>query len=104
MGNLKYDKDDIVTLEWMQQLRLRPGLKFVLNGQEIEQPGGLADLVKDELKSTALYEPFRMKTKTMEIIFTHTNRYNDEFHTFVNGQYTTDGGIQGGTHKGAERV
>lgn len=33
-----------------------------------------------------------MKTKTMEIIFTHTNRYNDEFHTFVNGQYTTDGG------------
>ena len=26
MGNLKYDKDDIVTLEWMQQLRLRPGM------------------------------------------------------------------------------
>lgn len=71
---------------------VNPGLKFVLNGQEIEQPGGLADLVKDELKSTTLYEPFRMKTKTMEIIFTHTNRCNDEFHTFVNGQYTTDGG------------
>ncbi len=36
--------------------------------------------------------PFHIKTKAFEIIFTHTNRFGEEYHSFVNGQYTTDGG------------
>lgn len=71
---------------------VNPGLKFVLNGQEIVQPGGFEDLMKDELQSAVLYHPFHVKGKMLEILFTHTGRYSDEYHTFVNGQYTTDGG------------
>ena len=71
---------------------VNPGLKFVLNGQEIVQPGGFEDLMKDELKSAVLYRPFHIKGKMLEILFTHTAQYSDEYHTFVNGQYTTDGG------------
>ena len=68
------------------------GLTIVLNGQEICSTRGLADLVADEAQFEKLYAPFHVKTKTLEIIFTHTNRFGEEYHTFVNGQYTTDGG------------
>ena len=68
------------------------GLTIVLNGQEICSTHGLADLIADEAQFEKLYAPFHVKTKTLEIIFTHTNRFGEEYHTFVNGQYTTDGG------------
>ena len=68
------------------------GLTIVLNGQEICSDHGLADLVADEAQFEKLYAPFHIKTKSLEIIFTHTNRFGEEYHTFVNGQYTTDGG------------
>ena len=68
------------------------GLTIVLNGQEICSDRGLADLVADEAQFEKLYAPFHVKTKSLEIIFTHTNRFGEEYHTFVNGQYTTDGG------------
>ena len=68
------------------------GLTINLNGQEICSDHGLADLVADEAQFEKLYAPFHVKTKTLEIIFTHTNRFGEEYHTFVNGQYTTDGG------------
>ena len=68
------------------------GLTIVLNGQEICSDRGLADLIADEAQFEKLYQPFHVKTKSLEIIFTHTNRFGEEYHTFVNGQYTTDGG------------
>ena len=68
------------------------GLTIVLNGQEIRSDRGLADLIADEAQFEKLYQPFHVKTKSLEIIFTHTNRFGEEYHTFVNGQYTTDGG------------
>ena len=68
------------------------GLTIVLNGQEICSDHGLADLIADEAQFEKLYAPFHVKTKSLEIIFTHTNRFGEEYHTFVNGQYTTDGG------------
>ena len=68
------------------------GLTINLNGQEICSDHGLADLIADEAQFEKLYAPFHVKTKTLEIIFTHTNRFGEEYHTFVNGQYTTDGG------------
>ncbi|MBR6471916.1 MAG: type IIA DNA topoisomerase subunit B [Victivallales bacterium] len=80
----------------IQRIRMyayvNPGLKFILNGQEIVEQGGLSDLVQDELGSSALYRPFHIRTDLLEIIFTHTNKYGEEFFGFVNGQYTTDGG------------
>ncbi|MGN0854873.1 MAG: toprim domain-containing protein [Kiritimatiellia bacterium] len=68
------------------------GLTINLNGQTICSEKGLSDLVADEAQFEKLYAPFHLKTKTLEIIFTHTNRFGEEYHTFVNGQYTTDGG------------
>ena len=68
------------------------GLTINLNGQSICSDKGLSDLIADEAQFEKLYAPFHLKTKTLEIIFTHTNRFGEEYHTFVNGQYTTDGG------------
>ena len=68
------------------------GLAINLNGQEIRSDRGLADLIADEAQFEKLYAPFHIKTKNFEIIFTHTNRFGEEYHSFVNGQYTTDGG------------
>jgi len=68
------------------------GLTITLNGQAICSDRGLADLISDEAQFEKLYQPFHVKTKTLEIIFTHTNRFGEEYHSFVNGQYTTDGG------------
>ncbi len=68
------------------------GLTIVLNGQEFCSEHGLADLIADEAQFEKVYTPFHIRTKTLEIIFTHTNRFGEEYHSFVNGQYTTDGG------------
>ena len=68
------------------------GLTIKLNGQEIRSDGGLSDLISDEAQFEKLYQPFHVKTKNLEIIFTHTNRFGEGYHSFVNGQYTTDGG------------
>ena len=68
------------------------GLTIRLNGQEICSDHGLADLIADEAQFEKLYAPFHIKTKNFEIIFTHTNRFGEEYYSFVNGQYTTDGG------------
>lgn len=68
------------------------GLTINLNGQTICSDHGLQDLVADEVQFEKLYQPFHIKTKTLEVIFTHTNRFGEEYHSFVNGQYTTDGG------------
>ncbi len=68
------------------------GLTINLNGQSICSEHGLADLIADEAQFEKLYTPFHVKTKNLEIIFTHTNRFGEEYHSFVNGQYTTDGG------------
>ena len=68
------------------------GLTINLNGQTICSDHGLQDLIADEVQFEKLYAPFHVKTKSLEIIFTHTNRFGEEYHSFVNGQYTTDGG------------
>ncbi|MBQ5531799.1 MAG: type IIA DNA topoisomerase subunit B [Kiritimatiellae bacterium] len=68
------------------------GLEIVLNGQRICSQNGLSDLIADEAQFEKLYTPFHIKTKNLELIFTHTNRFGEEYHSFVNGQYTTDGG------------
>ena len=68
------------------------GLTINLNGKKIQSSAGLADLIADEAQFEKLYQPFHFRTKMMEIIFTHTNRFSEEYYTFVNGQYTTEGG------------
>jgi len=71
---------------------LNAGLTFDINGQRIISKNGLLDLIHDEAKFEKLYQPFHFRTKTLEMVFTHTNRFNEEYYSFVNGQYTNNGG------------
>ena len=76
---------------------LNTGLTFVYNGQRIVSRHGLEDLLKDNMTSEGLYDIVHLKGKDIEIAFTHTNQYGEEYYSFVNGQHTT----QGGTHQSA---
>ena len=82
---------------------LNTGLKLVFNGQAFQSRHGLLDLVMEDLQSDGaepIYPPLHYTSKTLEFCFTHTNsRYGESFYSFVNGQYTSDGG----THLSAFR-
>jgi DNA gyrase subunit B/topoisomerase-4 subunit B len=87
---------------------LNTGLKLVLNVKGAEPKSfqsrhGLMDLVMEELGvdgAEPLYAPLHYSGKTLEFCFTHSNsRYGETFFSFVNGQYTSDGG----THLSAFR-
>ena len=82
---------------------LNTGLKLIYNGQTFVSRNGLLDLVMEDLRadnSEPIYNPLHYSSKTLEFCFTHTNsRYGETFYSFVNGQYTSDGG----THLSAFR-
>ena len=77
---------------------LNTGLAIFYNGRRIVSRNGLEDLLTDTMTTTALYPIVHLKGEDIEIAFTHTNQqYGEEYHSFVNGQHT----IQGGTHQSA---
>lgn len=78
---------------------LNAGLAIVFNGTTIRSENGLLDLLNDEVQFEKIYPPFFYSDKTLEFAFTHTNRFNEEYFSFVNGQFTNDGG----THLSAFR-
>jgi topoisomerase-4 subunit B len=82
---------------------LNTGLKLLFNGKEFVSRHGLLDLVMEDLatdNAEPIYAPLHYTSKTLEFCFTHTNsRYGESFYSFVNGQYTSDGG----THLSAFR-
>jgi topoisomerase IV subunit B len=82
---------------------LNSGLKLVFNGQTFQSRRGLMDLILEDLQadnSEPIYLPLHYTSKTLEFCFTHTNsRYGETVYSFVNGQYTSDGG----THLSAFR-
>ena len=79
---------------------LNSGLKLVCNGQSFQSRNGLADLLGDELGDEApLYDIVHCQDEKFNFAFTHTNNYGETYYSFVNGQYTNDGG----THQSAFR-
>ena len=82
---------------------LNSGLRLIYNGKEFVSRRGLMDLVLEDLagdNAEPIYPPLHYTSKTLEFCFTHTNsRYGESFYSFVNGQYTSDGG----THLSAFR-
>jgi len=77
---------------------LNTGLEIYYNGRRIVSRNGLKDLLIDTMDTTPLYDIVHLKGDDIEIAFTHTNQqYGEEYHSFVNGQHT----IQGGTHQSA---
>lgn len=79
---------------------LNSGLSLVYNGQVFKSQGGLRDLLVAELgEEEPLYEVMHFKQDKLEIAFTHTHNYGETYFSFVNGQFTSDGG----THLAAFR-
>ena len=77
---------------------LNTGLEIYYNGRRIVSRNGLKDLLTDTMDTQELYPIIHLRGEDIEIAFTHTNQqYGEEYHSFVNGQHT----IQGGTHQSA---
>ncbi len=71
---------------------LNSGLRIEYNGQIFISRNGLLDLLRDEVGDEALYPSLHHRSKTLEFAITHTQRFEETFLSFVNGQYTSDGG------------
>ena len=80
---------------------LNPGLTIVFNGEEFYSENGLKDLLEfQNTQEDFLYPIIHLKGDDIEVAITHSrSQYNEEYHSFVNGQHTT----QGGTHQSAFR-
>jgi DNA gyrase/topoisomerase IV subunit B len=78
---------------------LNHGLKIRLNGEDYQSRGGLQDLIAEQAQFEKLYPPLHFRDAHLELALTHTNRFSEQYFSFVNGQYTTDGG----THLSAFR-
>jgi topoisomerase-4 subunit B len=80
---------------------LNPGLTIIFNGEKYFSENGLKDLLSDTInKEDRLYDIVHLKGDDIEIAITHSKtQYSEEYHSFVNGQHTT----QGGTHQAAFR-
>ncbi|WP_226389504.1 DNA topoisomerase IV subunit B [Penaeicola halotolerans] len=74
---------------------LNAGLTINFNGQKYHSENGLLDLLRRKVdEESARYPIIHLKGEDIEISMTHSNQYGEEYYSFVNGQYTT----QGGTH------
>jgi len=71
---------------------LNSGLTLVFNGMPVQSKNGLLDLIHEEVTEEKLYEPLHYKGKMVEFAFVHTGHYGETYFSFVNGQYTSDGG------------
>ncbi len=78
---------------------LKKGLTLNLNGTAYKSENGLLDLVTENMSETPLYPLVHLEGDDIEIVLTHGNSYGENISTFVNGQYTREGG----THLAAYR-
>jgi topoisomerase-4 subunit B len=79
---------------------LNAGLKIIFNGKSFVSRNGLLDLLDREVNADERRYPIiHLKGEDIEVALTHNNDYGEDYHSFVNGQHTT----QGGTHQQAFR-
>ncbi|MAQ75085.1 MAG: DNA topoisomerase IV [Aquimarina sp.] len=80
---------------------LNPGLTIIFNGEKFYSENGLKDLLSESIhEDDRLYDIIHLKGDDIEVALTHSKtQYSEEYHSFVNGQNTT----QGGTHQAAFR-
>ncbi len=97
-GSYEYNMDFVE-----QRLRnytyLNTGLTIKINGQSFVSKNGLLDLLNENLGEEPLYQPIHIKGQDIEIVITHGSGYGESYFSFVNSQYTS----QGGTHQAAFR-
>tara|TARA_B100000795_G_scaffold117190_1_gene87126 strand:+ start:8992 stop:10851 length:1860 start_codon:yes stop_codon:yes gene_type:complete len=78
---------------------LNRGLIINFNGEKYTSENGLKDLLENSLNEETQYPIIHIEGEDIEVAITHTNGYGEDYYSFVNGQYTT----QGGTHHSAFR-
>ena len=92
-------RDEFIETMMRNYAYLNTGLTLVYNGKKYVSKNGLFDLLTDNMTVEPLYPIIHLKGEDIEIALTHTNQSGEEYHSFVNGQHT----IQGGTHQVAFR-
>lgn len=92
-------RDDFIETMMRNYAYLNTGLALVYNGKKYTSKNGLYDLLTDNMTVEPLYPIIHLKGEDIEIALTHTNQSGEEYHSFVNGQHT----VQGGTHQVAFR-
>ncbi len=98
--NYKY-RNEYVERMLKNYVYLNPGLTIIFNGEKYQSENGLKDLLEDNNnQDDFLYPIIHLKGEDIEVAMTHSKtQYSEEYHSFVNGQHTT----QGGTHQAAFR-
>ncbi|RED45958.1 DNA topoisomerase IV subunit B [Seonamhaeicola aphaedonensis] len=98
--NYKFRSEYIVKM-LKNYVYLNPGLTIVFNGEKYFSENGLKDLLTESTnESDLLYPIIHLRGDDIEVAITHSKtQYSEEYHSFVNGQNTT----QGGTHLNAFR-
>ena len=91
-------------MEYVEQMvknytYLNLGLTFKLNGKSYVSKNGLLDLLNENMTEEPLYKPVHLSGDDIEVAITHGTGYGESYFSFVNGQYTS----QGGTHQAAFR-
>lgn len=87
---------DFVKKRLLYYAYLNKGLKIFFNDEKITSTGGLLDLLTEQVEFP-MYEPIYYSGEQLEFVFTHIDSYGESYYSFVNGQYTNDGG----THQSA---
>ncbi len=97
-GTYHYIQEYIDRMLW-NYAYLNAGLTLFFNEQSYYSENGLLDLLKKNLAEDGLYPIVHVKAEDLEVAFTHSKSYGEDYYSFVNGQHTT----QGGTHEIAFR-
>jgi len=90
---------EFVETQLKNYVYLNSGLSIIFNGVRFYSKNGLMDLLENNMESPGIYPTIHLKKDDIEVAITHGNQYGEDYYTFVNGQYTT----QGGTHLQAFR-
>jgi topoisomerase IV subunit B len=98
-GNFRFVNEYVEKMLW-NYCYLNPGLTIVYNGEKMYSENGLKDLLEQNIDSKITYPILHIKGADIEVAMTHAQHgYGEQYHSFVNGQHTT----QGGTHQAAFR-
>lgn len=90
-GNYAFNMEFLEKRIW-NYAYLNAGLTLNFNGQSFVSENGLLDLLNKEVENDSIYPLGYYRGKQLEFSFTHTNAYGENYFSFVNGQYTSDGG------------
>ncbi len=97
-GNFHYRMNYVEKMLW-NYAYLNTGLTIRFNGQDIKSNNGLLDLLEANISGETCYPIIHLRGEDIELAITHGHQYGEEYYSFVNGQYTP----QGGTHQVAFR-